>query len=126
MQVDRRTRLFKRFEEIGAALFLGLERDRYGKVDRESLLEFITQRLRQAGKNIEPQARDMIVARAGDDLRTLQQELDKLMLYVAERPAIQPQDVEAMVADHGEGWIFDLTRAIGDRDARARWVNCPG
>lgn len=117
VQVDRRTKLFKRFEELGAALFLGLERDRYGKVDRDSLLNFISQRLRQAGKNIEPQARDMIVARAGDDLRTLQQELDKLLLYAAERPAIQPQDVEAVVADHGEGWIFDLTRAIGDRDA---------
>ncbi len=117
VQVDRRTKLFKRFEELGVALFLGLERDRYGKVDRDSLLNFISQRLRQAGKNIEPQARDMIVARAGDDLRTLQQELDKLLLYAAERPAIQPQDVEAVVADHGEGWIFDLTRAIGDRDA---------
>ncbi|MGZ8464573.1 MAG: DNA polymerase III subunit delta [Candidatus Binatia bacterium] len=117
VQVDRRTKLFKRFEELGVALFLGLERDRYGKVDRDSLLNFISQRLRQAGKNIEPQARDMIVARAGDDLRTLQQELNKLLLYAAERPAIQPQDVEAVVADHGEGWIFDLTRAIGDRDA---------
>jgi len=117
VQVDRRTKLFKRFEELGAATFLGLERDRYGKVDRDSLLNFISQRLRQAGKNIEPQARDMIVARAGDDLRTLQQELDKLLLYAADRPAIQPRDIEAVVADHGEGWIFDLTRAIGDRDA---------
>ncbi len=117
VQVDRRTKLFKRFEELGAALFLGLERDRYGKVDRESLVNFISQRLRQSGKNIEPRARDMIVARAGDDLRGLQQELDKLLLYADERPAIGPQDVEAVVADHGEGWIFDLTRAIGDRDA---------
>jgi DNA polymerase-3 subunit delta len=117
VQVDRRTKLFKRFEELGAASFLGLERDRYGKVDRDGVLNFISQRLRQAGKNIEPQARDMIVARAGDNLRTLQQELDKLLLYAAEGPAIQSQDVEAVVADHGEGWIFDLTRAIGDRDA---------
>jgi len=117
VQVDRRTKLFKRFEELGAAAFLGLERDRYGKVDRDSLLNFISQRLRQAGKNLQPQARDMIVARAGDDLRMLQQELDKLLLYVGDRPAIQTQDIEAVVADHGEGWIFDLTRAIGDRDA---------
>ena len=117
VQVDRRTKLFKRFEELGAASFVGMERDRYGKVDRDSLLNFISQRLGQAGKNIEPQARDMIVARSGDDLRTLQQELDKLLLYAADRPAIRPQDVDAVVADHGEGWIFDLTRAIGDRDA---------
>ncbi len=57
MQVDRRTRLFKRFEELGAVLYVGLERDRSGKIARESLLEFVGQRLRQAGKNIDPQAR---------------------------------------------------------------------
>jgi DNA polymerase-3 subunit delta len=59
----------------------------------------------------------MIVARASDELRALQQELDKLLLYVGERPTIQARDVEAIVADRGDGWIFDLTRAIGDRDA---------
>jgi DNA polymerase-3 subunit delta len=109
-------KLFKRFEELGAALFLGLERDRYGKVDRESLLDFIAQRLRLAGKNVEAQAREMLVARASDESRALQQELDKLLLYVGEQPTIQVRDVQAIVADHGEGWIFDLTRAIGDRD----------
>jgi DNA polymerase-3 subunit delta len=117
VQVDRRTKLFKRFEELGATSFLGFERDRYGKVDRDSLLHFISQRLRQGGKNIDPGARDMLVVRVSDDMRLLQQELDKLLLYVADRPGIQAQDVEAVVTDHGEGWIFDLTRAIGDRDA---------
>ena len=117
VQVDRRTRLYKRFEEIGAALYLDLERDRSGRISRESLLEFVNQRLSQSGKTVEPQAREMIVARAGDELRSLQQELDKLILFVGERPAIRAQDVEAIFADHGEGWIFDLTRAIGDRDA---------
>jgi DNA polymerase III subunit delta len=119
VQVDRRTRLYKRFEECGAAIFLGLERDRYGKLSRESLLEFISRRLGHAQKTLEPQAREMIVARAGDDLRRLGQELDKLLLFVGDRPVIRTADVEAIVADQGEGWIFDLTRAIGDRDARA-------
>ena len=68
---------------------------------------------------MEAQAREMILARAGDDLRGLQQELDKLVLFVGNRPAIRAADVEAIVADRGEGWIFDLTRAIGDRDAGA-------
>ncbi|HUR71221.1 MAG TPA: DNA polymerase III subunit delta [Candidatus Limnocylindrales bacterium] len=116
VQVDRRTKLFKRLEELGATLFLGLERDRYGKVNRDSLINFILQRLRPAGKDIEPGARDMIVARAGDNLRMLQQEIDKLVLYSADHPIIRSKDVEAVVADNGEGWIFDLTRAVGDRD----------
>ena len=117
VQVDRRTRLYKRFEEIGAVLYVGLERDRSGKISRESLLEFVNQRLRQSGKTVEPQAREVIVARASDDLRGLQQELDKLVLFVGERPAIRAQDVDEIFADRGEGWIFDLTRALGDRDA---------
>ena len=117
VQVDRRTRLYKRFEEIGAVLYLGLERDRSGKISRENLLEFVNQRLGQSGKSVEPQAREMILARAGDELRGLQQELDKLVLFVGERPAIRASDVESIFADQGEGWIFDLTRAIGERDA---------
>jgi len=119
VQVDRRTRLFKRFDEIGAAYYLGLERDRSGKVSREGLLDFIGQRLRQAGKNLDPQAREMILARSGDDLRGVQQELEKLVLFVGERETVRTADVESMVADRGEGWIFDLTRAIGERDGAA-------
>lgn len=119
VQVDRRTRLYKRFEETGAALYLGLDRDRTGKVSRESLLEFIAPRLRQAGKNLEPRARELFLDRAGDDLRALQQELDKLLLYVGDRPSIRGEDVEAIISDQGEGWIFDLTRALAERDAAA-------
>lgn len=118
-QVDRRTRLFKRFEELGAVLFMGLERDRSGKIARETLLDFIGQRVRQAGKNLDPQAREMILARAGDELRGLQQELDKLVLFVGDRATIRAADVDLMVADRSEGWIFDLTRALGDRDPAA-------
>ncbi len=119
MQVDRRTRLFKRFEELGAVLYVGLERDRSGKIARESLLEFVGQRLRQAGKNLDPQAREMILARAGDDLRGLEQELEKLLLFVADRATIHAADVDLMFADRSEGWIFDLTRALGERNAAA-------
>jgi len=117
VQVDRRTRLYKRFEEIGAAVCLGLERDRSGRISREELVEFVSQRLRQSGKSIEAMAREMILARAGDDLRALRQELDKLILYTGERPTIRAGDVDAIFDDRGEGWVFDLTRAVSERNA---------
>lgn len=119
LQVDRRMRLYKRLEEMGAVLQLVMERDRSGKISRESLGEFIHQRLRQAGKAIEPRAREMILLRAGDELRGLQQELEKLLLYVDDHSSIRAQDVELIFADHGEGWIFDLTRSIAERNAVA-------
>jgi DNA polymerase-3 subunit delta len=118
-EVDRRTRLHKRLEQMGAALYLGLERDRSGRVSRENLLEFINRRVAQAGKTIGFQARELILLRAGEDLRGLGQELDKLLLYVGEQPEIRPRDVEAIVADRDAGWVFDLTRALGDRNGVA-------
>ena len=116
VQVDRRTRLYKRFEEIGAALYLGPERDRSGKINRDSLLKFVNQRIRHAGKSVDPQAQKMILARAGDDLRAVQQEIEKLLLFIGEGSVIRAADVDAVMGDQGEGWIFDLTRAIGDRN----------
>jgi DNA polymerase-3 subunit delta len=116
VQVDRRTRLYKRLEELEAVLYLGLERDRGGRVNRETLLEFISQRLRQAGKSLEPQARGTILNRCGGELRALQQEIEKLILFVGDRPSVGARDVETIFADQAEGWIFDLTRAIADRD----------
>ncbi|HEU4345516.1 MAG TPA: DNA polymerase III subunit delta [Candidatus Binatia bacterium] len=119
IQVDRRTRLYKRLEEIGAALNMELQRDRAGKISREALVEFIDQRLRQAGKSLEPRAREMILVRAGHELRGFGQELEKLLLYVGDRPTITARDVEAIVADQGEAWIFDLTRSVADRNVAA-------
>lgn len=116
LQVDRRSRLYKRFDELGAAMYVGPERDRYGKITRESLLEFINQRLKQAGKTLEPSAREMVLTRAGEDLRALDQELEKLFLYAGERRTISAEEVELIFADQGEGWIFDLTRAVGERN----------
>jgi DNA polymerase III subunit delta len=118
-QVDRRTRLYKQFEENGAIFFLGLERDRFGKISREKLREFIDRQLSLSSKRVEPRARELILLRTGDDLRTFQQELNKLVLYVGEHPVIRADDVETIFADQVEGWIFDLTRFIATRNATA-------
>ena len=118
-QVDRRTRLYKKFEEKGAVLHLGFERDRSGKLSRESLLEFVNQRLMQAGKKIAPQARELLLLRTCDELGVLQQEIEKLLLYVGDQSSIGVEDIAAIVVDEGAGWIFDLTRAVAARDAVA-------
>jgi len=119
VQVDRRMRLYKRLDELSAVFHLGLERDRGGKVSRETLLEFIDQRLCVAGKTADPQARELIIQRSAAELWSLSQELEKLVLYVGECCAVRVQDVEMVFTDQGEGWVFDLTRAIGERNPRA-------
>ncbi len=114
--VDRRTRLYKKFEEKGAVLDLEPGREKGGRISREVLAEFLGQRLKEAGKKVEVQAREMIFARAGAELWAVHQELEKLFLYVGEEPWIRAMDVEEAFLDQGEGWVFDLTRALAARD----------
>lgn len=110
--VDRRTRLYKKFVEKGAALDLAIGRDKAGRLDRAALGQFLDQRLREAGKRIEPRAREMVMARAGTQLWSVHQELEKLFLYVGDAPLIRAKDVEEITLDQGEGWVFDLTDAL--------------
>jgi DNA polymerase-3 subunit delta len=115
--VDRRTRLYKKFAEKGAALDLGVEREKNGKIDRRVLAEFLDRRLGEAGKRIEPRAKEMMLARAGTELWSFYQELEKLLLYVGEKNSILARDVEEIVLDQGEGWVFDLTDALIARNS---------
>lgn len=115
--VDRRTRLYKRFEEKGSVLDLSIGREKSGRMSREALAEFVNRRLKEAGKKIEAQAREMILARAGAELWAFYQELEKLVLYVGEEPWIKVKDVEEVFLDQGEAWVFDLTKAIAERDS---------
>jgi DNA polymerase-3 subunit delta len=115
--VDRRTRLYKRFEEKRAALDLAPERERSGRIAREALAEFLDRRVKEAGKRVEPQAREMILARAGNQFWAVNQELEKLFLYVGEESWIRLKDVEGVFLDQGEGWVFDLTKALAARDS---------
>jgi len=117
--VDRRTRLYKRFEEKGSVLDLSIGREKSGRMSREALAEFLDQRLKEGGKKIEAQAQGMILARAGAELWAVHQELEKLFLYVGEEPWIKVKDVEEVFSDQGEGWVFDLTKALAARDSVA-------
>jgi DNA polymerase III delta subunit len=114
--VDRRTRLYRRLEEEGAVLDLTLSREKSGRIKAEALREFLEQRLREVGKRIEPQARELILARAPDDLWAVHQEMEKLFLYVGENPWIKAQDVDEAFLNQAEAWVFDLTNSIAERD----------
>ncbi len=115
--VDRRTRLYRRLEEKEATLDLGLEREKGGRISHEILAEFLDKRLREAGKRIEGRAREMVLQRAGGELWTVHQELEKLLLYIGKDSWIRGRDVEEVFLDQGEAWVFDLTRAIAERDS---------
>ena len=116
-QVDKRGRAYKQLSRQGCVLDLSVERDRSGRIRRESLAAFLDQHLRRARKRIETEAREMVLSRCGNELWSVHQEIEKLILYAGDADTVVAADVEEIFADQSENWVFDLTDALGQRDA---------
>jgi len=69
------------------------------------------------GKRLTPGAQQRLKDRVGAAMRLLAGELEKLALYVGDRPVIEERDVELLVAPYREEEYFELSNAIGDGDA---------
>ncbi len=79
---------------------------------------WIAGRIRKAGKAITPDASKMLTAYVGSSLRDIQNELEKLYIYVGERKEVTADDVAAVVGMSKEYTVFELQKAIGARDLR--------
>lgn len=118
--VDARKRLVKRLRELGAVVTLDAGRERSGALSRETVDDVIRGIARDFGKQVAANAHELIVRRAGADMAMLRMELEKLCLYVGDRPTISEADVQLGFRDMAESWIFDFTGALAARQlARA-------
>ena len=113
--VDARKRLYKRVRDIGAVLDLGAARERSGMLSRETIDDVVRRVTREFGKQVQPDAQQLIGRRAGSDMAMLASELEKLCLYVGDRASIAEADVRIVFRDMAESWIFDFTSALADR-----------
>jgi DNA polymerase III subunit delta len=86
--------------------------------DRDNLTGWIIKRAKEHSAVIEPSAADLLGRLIGSDLRTLNNELEKLALYVAGQRPIQKADIDLLVPYTEEAEQFGLSNAIGQRNAR--------
>lgn len=110
--------LSKRHPVVKAAAALGAEIGHYGELDRRNLQPWIVKRAKERGAAIEPRAAEMLGRLVGPNLRVLDNELEKLALYVTDQRPITPADVELLVPYTEEAEQFGMSNAIGRRDAR--------
>jgi DNA polymerase-3 subunit delta len=80
------------------------------------LTSWIAKRAREKGANIEREAVQLLAAHVGSDLRLQDQEIDKLLTYLAGERPITSDDVRLLVSYVREDSIFDLVDALGLRD----------
>lgn len=84
--------------------------------DARALPKWIDARVKQKGGVIEAEAVGELAAHLGNDLRLLDNEIEKLLTYRAQQP-IRAEDVRALVASVTESSVFDLVDALGRREA---------
>lgn len=77
---------------------------------------WITKRVKQQGCEIDPEAVKILAAYVGTSLREIQNELDKLYIFVGKRQAIVSDDIRAVVGVSKEYNIFELQNAVGGKN----------
>jgi DNA polymerase-3 subunit delta len=117
--VDERRSLFKKISAVGFVIDCGVRSRRTWdtQMDPDAARAKIRQMVAATGKSIAPDAIAGIVERTGFSMRGLESEMEKLLLYVGPRPAITPADVLEVLSSSREANIFDLTKAVSERDA---------
>jgi DNA polymerase-3 subunit delta len=82
---------------------------------QEALTGWTERRVRGKGGQFSRQASELLAALVGRDLRLLDQEIDKLLLY-ADGREVTAKDVRALVSLAREAEIFDLVDCVGRRE----------
>ena len=77
---------------------------------------WISKRLKQQGWDIEPEAVKILAAYVGTSLREIQNELNKLYVFIGKRRLITPDDIRAVVGVSKEYNVFELQNAIGAKN----------
>jgi len=80
--------------------------------------DWVSQRIRQMGKTADPEACRLLQAYVGNSLRAVQNEIDKLFIYVGEKKRISAEDVTEVVGATKGFTIFELQNAVGRKDLR--------
>ncbi len=110
-KIDTRKRPFTIVKRTGVAVeFKPLYDDR--------VPAWITGRVKKQEHEITQDACRLLAAYVGTSLRELQNELDKIYIYLGSRTSITVDDITAVVGMSKELSIFELQKAIGARDLR--------
>ncbi|MBI5480859.1 MAG: DNA polymerase III subunit delta [Deltaproteobacteria bacterium] len=79
---------------------------------------------RALGHGVEPGAAQLLCDVSGADLASLSQALEQLSLFVGPRQRITVAAVEELCAETRQHSVFDLAKAVGERDTRRALHQC--
>ena len=89
----------------------------FKRLEGGALEQWVRERVKTAGGQIQPYAAHLLATNAGNDLRLLDNEVEKLVLYKGQ-DMIEVEDVSLLCPYVAEASIFDLVDALGERDGK--------
>ncbi|MBW2368507.1 MAG: hypothetical protein JRH15_11540 [Deltaproteobacteria bacterium] len=116
--VDKRRSLYKTIKSKGIIVNCSVPKgDRRAdrQVQEAVLRERMQVLLTKGRKRMNEPAFRALYDLTGFDLRTFSNNLEKLILYVADRPAITVEDVQTALSRSKQDPIYELTNAISDK-----------
>ena len=109
--VDKRNKLYKKVQKVGYA----------AECTRQSpaeLARWAARGLAREGKKISASTMNAFLARTGDDMENIRQELEKLISYTGDRDVVTLADVETITTQQVSDRVFDMIEAIALRDQK--------
>jgi len=118
---DKRKRLFKIISEQGVILHFSQVKGEARQ--KNALMDTAKDLLAKTGKKVTPGAWIAIGKKTGFNLADSMGALEKLIIYTGERMLIEDSDVDEVVGKTKEDTVFDLTRALADKDLNMALLN---
>lgn len=104
-EVDKRSKMYKAVGKKGRAVELGRQ-------DEKTLLYWIAGNVKREGKKIKESAAKHLIATSGDNMESLEKELEKLFSYTLGREEITAQDIDDICTTQITNRIFDMVEAV--------------
>lgn len=86
-----------------------------GRGKTAKLDEFVNDAFRKKGKRIAPDAKNLLLERAGSDLRDIENAVERICLYIGEQATVGIEDVELLTVPLAEQDVFEFVDAVADR-----------
>lgn len=114
-KMDRKRIYYKTFEKIAnVEYYPDLSADDEGWVSKAE--NIILREASQREKTLDDESLALFITTVGPNMRLLNNELEKLLLYIGERNEVQKKDVVSIVTHQKQSRAFELADALGDRD----------
>jgi DNA polymerase-3 subunit delta len=118
-KVPKNLKIYKTINEDGAIVDCNVplgERRMDKEAQQAVMRQTAEAMLKKAGKHLAPGLYGSLMELTGFDLRTFDQNLEKLISYVGERKEITSDDISALLKRTKTDPLFQLTNAVADRN----------